>query len=225
MPWLRRRGPKQPQLDLDGEFLVLADESEGTFDTLQDDEGNVYLVAFTSEESLRRGAADGVSSVPFFGRNVLAVLLETECAGIVVDPGGEDTVVVSRAAAAELAGPSSESLWSGPTVLVAEPDEPLPANLVERLRSVCAQDSTVASAYFFLAAAPGYESYPQPVLGLNLSSGDEVSERLMAAFLDSEGPVADFIESYPNLDVHVLDDDLRGVVLEHGVLIYERAAT
>jgi hypothetical protein len=63
------------------------------------------------------------------------------------------------------------------------------------------------------------------VLGVNLSSGDEVSEDLMAAFLDSEGPVADFITTYPNLDVHVLDDDLRDVVPAHGVLFYERGAS
>jgi len=222
MPWLRRRGQKE--FDPDAEFLVLADETDGAFDTWQDDDGSVYLVAFTTEESLRRGAAEGASSVPFIGHNVLAVLLETDCAGVVIDPGGKDTFVITRAAAEAFAGPSSETLWAGPKVLVAEPDEPLPATMVERLRTVCAKDPTLASAYFFLAAAPGYESYPQPVLGLSLSSGDEVSEDLMAAFLDSQGPVADFIKNYPNLDVHVLDDDLRDLVEEHGVLIYDRGA-
>jgi hypothetical protein len=191
---------------------------------LEDEDGNVYLVAFTSEGSFRRGASEGASAAPFVGRNVLALLLETDCAGIVVDPGADNTFVVPRAAAEELSGPSSETLWSGAKILVAEPDEPLPATMVERLRSVCAQDPTVTSAYFFLAAAPGYESYPQPVLGLNLSSGDEPSETLMAAFRNSHGPVAEFIEKYPNLDVHILDDDLREVVLEHGVLVYARDA-
>jgi hypothetical protein len=46
----------------------------------------------------------------------------------------------------------------------------------------------------------------------------------MAAFRNSHGPVAEFIEKYPNLDVHILDDDLREVVLEHGVLVYARDA-
>jgi hypothetical protein len=223
MPWLRRRG--QREFDPDAEFLVLAEESEGTgsFDTWQDNDGNVYLVAFTSAESMRRGAADGASTTPFVGHNVLALLLETDCAGVVVDPGGKDMFVVSRATAEQFAGPSYDTLWSGPRVLVAEPDEPLPADLVQRLQSVCTQDPVVASAYFFLAAAPGYESFPQPVLGLNLSSGDEVSETLMTAFLNSQGPVADFIKTYPNLDVHILDDDLREVVMQRGVPVYERA--
>ena len=52
MPWLRRRGRKE--FDPDAEFLVLADETDGAFDTWQDDDGSVYLVAFTTEESLRR---------------------------------------------------------------------------------------------------------------------------------------------------------------------------
>jgi type III secretion system (T3SS) SseB-like protein len=222
MPWLRRRGQKE--FDPNAELLVLADESNGTgtFDTLQDDDGNVFLVAFTSPESLRRGGPEGASSTPFIGHNVLAMLLETDCAGIVIDAGSKDTFVISRAAAEQFAGPSYDTLWAGPSVLVAEPDEPLPATMVRRLQDVCAQDRDVASAYFFLAAAPGYESFPQPVLGLNLSSGDEVSDDLMAAFMDSHGPVAEFIETYPNLDVHILDDDLRDVVVQHGVLIYER---
>ena len=223
MPWPRRRGSQDKEFDPDAQFLVLSVESAGAFDTLEDDDGNVYLVAFTSEKSLRRGAAEGSASVQFYGRNVLALLLETSCSGVVIDPGSKDTFVISREAAEAFAGPSSETLWSGPKVLVAEPDEPLPTTMVERLQSVCAQDPAVASAHFFLAAKPGYEAYPQPVLGLDLSSGDDVSEELMTAFLDSQGPVAEFIETYPNLDVHVLDEDLRDVVLEHGVLIYERA--
>jgi SseB protein N-terminal domain/SseB protein C-terminal domain len=223
MGWPRRRRSRDPGIDiLDAELLVLADESEGTFDTLEDEDGNVYLVAFTSAESMRDSAEEGTTSMPLLGRNVLALLLETECAGVVVDPGGDQTLVIPRAAAEELAGPSQETLWAGPSVLVAEPDEPVPASLLERLRTVVAQDPTVNSAYFFLAAAPGREAYPQAVLGLDLASGAEISDTLLTAFQETHGPVAEFIETYPNMDVHVLDGGLLDLVREHGVLVYER---
>jgi hypothetical protein len=79
--------------------------------------------------------------------------------------------------------------------------------MVERFRILCAQDPRITSAYYFLAAAPGYESYPQPILGLSLSSSDDLSEELIAEFQDSQGPKAHFSASYPNLYVYVLGNE------------------
>lgn len=125
-------------------------------------------------------------------------------------------------------GPSQETLWGGPRVLLAQPDQPPPAVLAEALRSACEQDPQVAAAYVFLAAAPGAESHAQAVLGLELSAGEEISDELIAALQAAGVPPADAaagLEGYASLDVRVLDEGILDWAREFGLPIYRRPAS
>ena len=110
-------------------------------------------------------------------------------------------------------------------MLLAPPDEPPPASLAEALKSACERDPDVAAAYVFLAAAPGAEAYAQAVLGLELSSGDELSDELVAALQACVVPPAEAaagLRGYASMDIRVLGEDLLETIREIGVPIYRR---
>jgi hypothetical protein len=224
MSWRRRRRHAEPAADefLARPFVVPTDVRVGA-----DDEHGMFLTAFTSEQALREFAPESEAPVPFNGSNVLHFLLETDCSGVVIDPGGPESFVVDRATAEAVAGPSYEALWEGSKVMLARPDEPLPASVVEALRGACARDGDVVAAYAFLAAAPGREEHPQAVLGLELSTATELSEALVAAlqaciFPPEEAAVG--LGGWSNMDIRVLDDDLlESVRDEVGIPVYRRA--
>jgi hypothetical protein len=222
MGWLRKRRKATHARDdiLDGELLVLADES-GALTTVTDEDGDEYVVAFTSKASLHEFVPDA-SHVPFAGRSALSLLLETDYPALIVDPGGDDVVVIPRATAEELVGVSRDALWSGPTILFAAPDDELPPEFVARLQGICERDTNVAFAYLFLAASPGQEAPPQLVLGLELVSGNELSDDFVSAAFESEGSIDEIIGTYASLDVQVLEDSLLELARAHGMRIYAR---
>ena len=224
MGWLlRRRQPKESvdERFLDSEFLVLADVrlASGDGDT-------PFLPAFTSKEILHRFEPEASDPIPLRGSNVLLLLLETDCAGVVIDPGEADCSTISRSEAEELVGASHEALWAGTKILLASPDEPPPPTLLDAFRTACERDSTVAAAYLVLAAAPGGEAFPRTVLGIELSSGDELSHELIASIhglsVIPQAEVAATPTTYMNLDIQVFSDDLLETVRELGILVYQR---
>ena len=225
MRWRRRRPPEPSQEDFLGLGLfVPTDLRVGA-----DDEEGAFLTAFTSEEGLRAFAPESESTLPLRGSNVLHFLLETDCAGVVVDPGSAESYVIYRSTAEEMAGPASDDLWEGPKVLLAAPDEPPPASLAESLRTACEQDPRVEAAYVFLAAVPGREEHAQPVLGLELSSGDQLSDELIAALqgtrVASPAEAKAGLGGYASMDIRVLDQDLLETIREIGIPIYRRGGT
>ena len=224
MGWLlRRRQPKESvdERFLDSEFLVLADVrlASGDGDT-------PFLPAFTSKEILHRFEPEASDPIPLRGSNVLLLLLETDCAGVVIDPGEADCSTISRSEAEELVGASHEALWAGTKILLASPDEPPPPTLLEAFRTACERDPTVAAAYLVLAAAPGGEAFPRTVLGIELSSGDELSHELIASIhglrVIPQAEVVATPTTYMNLDIQVFSDDLLETVRELGILVYQR---
>ena len=113
MGWLRRRRRPEESVDetfLDSSFLVLADVRLAS-----DDDETPFLPAFTSKEILHRFEPEASDPIPLRGANVLLLLLETDCAGVVIDPGEPDCSTISRSAAEELVGASNEALWPAPT--------------------------------------------------------------------------------------------------------------
>jgi hypothetical protein len=223
MGWRRRRRQPEESVEgfLDSEFLVLADVRLAS-----DDDDTPFLPAFTSKETLHRFEPGASDPIPLRGSNVLLLLLETDCAGVVIDPGEPDCSTISRSGAEELVGSSFEALWSGPKILRASPDEPPPPTLLNGFRTACENDPTVAAAYLVLAAVPGGEAFPRTVLGIQLSSGDELSEGLIASInglrLLPQADVAATPTTYMNMDIHVFGDDLLDTVRELGILVYQR---
>jgi hypothetical protein len=219
MGWRRRRRQPEESVEgfLDSEFLVLADVRLAS-----DDDDTPFLPAFTSKETLHRFEPGASDPIPLRGSNVLLLLLETDCAGVVIDPGEPDCSTISRSGAEELV----EALWSGPKILLASPDEPPPPTLLNGFRTACENDPTVAAAYLVLAAVPGGEAFPRTVLGIQLSSGDELSEGLIASInglrLLPQADVAATPTTYMNMDIHVFGDDLLDTVRELGILVYQR---
>jgi hypothetical protein len=218
----RRRGQAGTTLGafLDQEFVVPTDlrvTAEG--------EGEQFLPAFTSEGALRRFAPEAASLMPLRGSNLLSFLLESECAAVVIDPDEPDSYAISRTEAELVVGPSREALWAGPKILLAPPEEPPPASLIQAFRTACLAEPDVASAYVFLAALPGKESHPQAVLGLELSSGDEISDDLLAAFAECNVPPTDAaagLGGYLEMDVRVLDADMLAWARQYAVVLYQR---
>ena len=224
MGWRRRRRRLEESVGerfLDSEFLVLADVRLGS-----DDDETPFLPAFTSKEILHRFAPEASDPIPLRGSNVLLLLLETDCAGVVIDPGESDCSTISRSAAEELVGASNEALWAGPKILLASPDEPPPPTLLDGFRTACERDPTVTAAYLVLAAAPGGEAFPRTVLGIQLSSGDELSDELIASInglrLIPKADVAATPTTYMNMDIQVFSGDLLDTVRELGILVYQR---
>jgi hypothetical protein len=226
MGWLRRRRRPEESVDetfLDSSFLVLADFRLASDD---DDDETPFLPAFTSKEILHRFEPEASDPIPLRGSNVLLLLLETDCAGVVIDPGEPDCSTISRSAAEELVGASNEALWAGPKILLASPDEPPPPTLLDAFRTACERDPMVTAAYLVLAAAPGGEAFPRTVLGIQLSSGDELSEGLIASInglrVISKADVAATPSTYMNMDIQVFSGDLLDTVRELGILVYQR---
>ena len=223
MGWRRRRRQPEASLEgfLDSEFLVLADVRLAS-----DDDDTPFLPAFTSKEILHRFEPEASDPIPLRGSNVLLLLLETDCAGVVIDPGEADCSTISRSEAEELVGASHEALWAGTKILLASPDEPPPPTLLDAFRTACERDSTVAAAYLVLAAAPCGEAFPRTVLGIELSSGDELSHELIASIhglsVIPQAEVAATPTTYMNLDIQVFSDDLLETVRELGILVYQR---
>jgi hypothetical protein len=227
MGWLRRRRRPEESVDatfLDSSFLVLADVRLASDD--DDDDETPFLPAFTSKEILHRFEPDASDPIPLRGSNVLLLLLETDCAGVVIDPGEPDCSTISRSAAEELVGASNEALWAGPKILLASPDEPPPPTLLDAFRTACERDPMVTAAYLVLAAAPGGEAFPRTVLGIQLSSGDELSDELIASInglrLIPKADVAATPTTYMNMDIQVFSGDLLDTVRELGILVYQR---
>jgi type III secretion system (T3SS) SseB-like protein len=221
----RRRRPAEPSLDefLGRSFLVPLE-----LRLAAEDEEDVFLSAFSSRECLERFAPDSSSAAQFSGVNVLEFVVETDCAGVVVDPGDDRSFSIPRAVAEQIVGPSSDALWEGPKILLAPPDHAPPASLVEALRNALSADDDVVGAYVFLAALPGREAHPQAVLGIHLVAGDELSDALIAALQRCVLPPAEAtsgLGGYASLDIRVLDDDLLDSARELGILVYERSGS
>jgi hypothetical protein len=219
--WRRRRRETGPSV---AEFL------EGTFfvstgaPVVVDEDGERLVAGFTSQGLFERFAPEADTSMPLNGSNVLVLLLESDCVGVVIDPGEPGGFTIARSVAEQLVAPSSEALWAGPKVLVAEPDEPPPASLVNALQRACERDPELLAAYVFVAAVPGRESHPQVVLGLELASG-ELSDELLAALREAAVPPADAaagLGGYMSIDLHVLDEELLPLVRDHGIAVYRR---
>jgi len=224
MGWRRRRRQPEASVEgfLDSEFLVLADVRLAS-----DDDDTPFLPAFSSKETLHRFEPGASDPIPLRGSNVLLLLLETDCAGVVIDPGEPACSTISRSGAEQLVGSSYEALWSGPKILLASPDEPPPPTLLSAFRTACERDPTVAAAYLVLAAAPGGEAFPRTVLGIQLSSGDELSDGLIASInglrLIPQADAAATPTTYMNMDIHVFGDDLLDTVRELGIPVYQRS--
>jgi SseB protein N-terminal domain/SseB protein C-terminal domain len=222
MGWRRRRRQPEESVEafLDREFLVPAEVRLAS----EDDDGP-FLPAFTSEETLHRFVPEASELMPLRGANLLLLLLESECVGVVIDPGEPDGSTISRSAAEEIVGPSFESLWSGSKIMLASPEEPPPPRFLEALQAACKRDPEVSAAYVILAAAPGGEAFPRAVLGIQLSSGEELSDELFRAIAEMSVPPADVAAAptiYTNMDVRLLDDVLLDSVRELGILVYQR---
>lgn len=82
------------------------------------------------------------------------------------------------------------------------------------------------AAYLVLAAAPGGEAFPRTVLGIQLSSGDELSDELIASIsgvgVIPKPDVAATPTTYLNMDIQVFSGDLLDTVRELGILVYQR---
>ena len=91
----------QDRMIADGHFLLPVVHPDGNEEqflvrTLRSEKGENYMVAFTSEEEVTKGAPTGILS--YFIDSVLEIALQMEgVAGMVIDPWGE-RFVLNRAA-------------------------------------------------------------------------------------------------------------------------------
>lgn len=165
-----------------GEWLV-AGETSGTSG------GQATLVAFTDADALQRWSDDPVDFQVRRAVEVVAVALELGAQALVIDPGSERALVLTRRGLLEVA---EDVVGRGPAV--EPPRLPPSQGLLEGLRDLVDRHPQVTAAYVYRAAASDPQSPGTTTVGLEVagdaSAAREDATRILAAHTRRGGEVA-----------------------------------
>jgi hypothetical protein len=199
---------------------VLEEERELSFVVVADEAGRQVLPAFTSEDELRRWQPGGSRYVALQGKDLVEILARSEWDRMVIDGAGPDARVLTREDAARSLAPASYTVPAGTMMLVGQPADAPPDELVRGLRDACEREPAVSEAYLYQVAMPERDEPPHLTVGLRLATGADAEDasRIVQSLGQEVRPEA---FGYAFLDFQLLDDDMLETARSAGLAVLE----